>query len=322
MRGLLRRAGVRRQPRPHRLARDRHSGRRATARLQRRRGVECLTSTCRRRLGPGWRDRGRRADRGREVGVHPREGTQPSAGARRRRSPTSAISRTTRSSSTVGTSSVPTRCSNRARTAASVADGERTFTGDVNNMPSTVGGAGYPRRRQAAALPRDRLPSRQRARPGRRRRRRRLARRLRRDGAVLRRGRALHRRRRRPHRQSVRRVARRPVPDAARRRHVPHHAHRAGRGAARLPPVPRADRREQRRRTTAGPRATTAASARSTGARSRPRATRSALLRRALRTGNCEIRPESVALEVARRRHREAEPRACATSTPTACRTR
>ena len=33
-----------------------------------------------------------------------------------------------------------------------------------------------------------------------------------------------------------------------------------------------------------------------------------ALLRRALRTGNCEIRPESVALEIARRRHREAEP--------------
>ena len=31
-----------------------------------------------------------------------------------------------------------------------VADGDRTFTGDVNNMPSTVGGGGYPRRRQAA----------------------------------------------------------------------------------------------------------------------------------------------------------------------------
>ena len=37
-----------------------------------------------------------------------------------------------------------------------------------------------------------------------------------------------------------------PVPDAAGRRHVPHHPHRAGGGATRVPPVPRADRRQQR----------------------------------------------------------------------------
>ncbi len=33
-------------------------------------------------------------------------------------------------------------------------DGERLEVGDVNNLPSTVGGGGLPRRRQAAALPR------------------------------------------------------------------------------------------------------------------------------------------------------------------------
>ena len=84
-----------------------------------------------------------------------------------------------------------------------------------------------------------------------------------------------HRRRGRPHAESLRRVAQRPVPDAARRRHVPHDVDGARRGAARVSPVPRADRCRTASRTTAGPRATTAGSARSTAARSKPRATRS-----------------------------------------------
>ena len=45
-------------------------------------------------------------------------------------------------------------------------------------------------------------------------------------------------------REPVRGVAQRPVPDAARRRHVRRGAHHRGRDAARLPPVPRADRCE------------------------------------------------------------------------------
>ena len=128
----------------------------------------------------------------------------------------------------------------------SVADGERTAVGDVNNMPSTVGGAGFhadgklPRYREVdfrllselgpvegaavADWPVDYDG----------------------DGAVLRRGRTDHRRRRRRRRQPLRRVAGRSVPHAAGRRHVPHHADRARVGAPRLPPVPRAHRRQQR----------------------------------------------------------------------------
>ena len=41
------------------------------------------------------------------------------------------------------TSSAPTRCSSRAPTAAPTADGDRLFTGEVNNLPSTVGGGGF-----------------------------------------------------------------------------------------------------------------------------------------------------------------------------------
>ena len=47
--------------------------------------------------------------------------------------------------------------------------------------------------------------------------------------------------------QPVRRVAVRPVSDAAGRRHVLRRRHHRGRDEARLPPLPRADRRQQRR---------------------------------------------------------------------------
>ena len=75
--------------------------------------------------------------------MHPREGAQPSAWRSSRRSTTSVTCRTTRSSSIVATSSAPIRCSNRARTDARRPTATARFTGDVNNMPSTVGGAGY-----------------------------------------------------------------------------------------------------------------------------------------------------------------------------------
>ena len=75
----------------------------------------------------------------------------------------------------------------------SVADGERTVTGDVNNMPSTVGGAGFhadgklPRYREVDFRLASELGPVEGA-DGRR-----LARRLRRDGAVLRGGGAVDR---------------------------------------------------------------------------------------------------------------------------------
>ena len=88
-----------------------------------------------------------------------------------------------------------------------------------------------------------------------------------------------------------------PVPDAAGRRHVRRHAHRPRRRRASATTRTARRRAPTASRTTAARRATTAGSARSTGARSRPRATRSGMLRSALRTGRCEIRPESVAVD-------------------------
>ena len=155
------------------------------------------------------------------------------------------------------------------------ADGDRLDVGDVNNLPSTVGGGGFhadgklPRFREVDFKP-ARAP---RARRGRRHRR--LAGRLRRDGAVLRRGRAPRRRRRRGRREPVRGVARRSVPDAAgpdmfcavltdRRRDPDSATTRTARRPA-----------STAWRTTAGPRATTAGSAGTSAARSTPRAIRS-----------------------------------------------
>ena len=87
------------------------------------------------------------------------------------------------------------------------ADGDRLFAGEVNNLPSTVGGGGF---HADGKLPRFRavdFKARSRARSDRGRRHRRLAGRLRRDGAVLRRGRAARRRRGRRRREPVRGVA-------------------------------------------------------------------------------------------------------------------
>ena len=156
----------------------------------------------------------------------------------------------------------------------SAADGDRTFTGDVNNMPSTVGGAGY---HADGKLPRYREID------------FRLASELGPvDGADVADWPVDY-----DEMEPYYAEAERSIGVAGDHTANPFAAWRAdpypmppgadmflttltaSRGrAARLSPVPRADGRQQRRRTTAGPRATTAASARSTGARSKRRATR------------------------------------------------
>ena len=118
--------------------------------------------------------------------------------------------------------------------------------GDVNNMPSTVGGAGFhadgklPRYREVdfrlrSSSDRSRAPT---SPTGRSTTTRWSPSTPRPSGSSA--SPATHTR------QPVRGVAQRSVPDAAGRRHVPHHADRAGVGAPRVPPVPRADRRQQR----------------------------------------------------------------------------
>ena len=128
----------------------------------------------------------------------------------------------------------------------STADGERLATRDLNNMPSTVGGAGF---HADGKLPRYREVD------------FRLASELGPvEGAEVAdwpldydelepfyaEAERVDRRRRRPHRQPVRRVAQRSVSDATGRRHVPHDPDRARGRDAGIPPVPRADRRQQR----------------------------------------------------------------------------
>ena len=155
-------------------------------------------------------------------------------------------------------------------------DGDRLETGDVNNLPSTVGGGGF---HADGKLPRFRED----------------------DFKPLSAARADRRRRRSSTgRSTTTRWSRTtPRPSAssaspARPDANPFASWRAdpypmppgadmfcavltteAATAARLPPVPRADRREQRASTTAGPRATTAGSAGTSAARSTPRATRS-----------------------------------------------
>ena len=199
-------------------------------------------------------------------------------------------------------------------------DGDRPVRGRGEQPPVDRRRRWLPRRRQAAPLSRGRLQGALRARPDRRRRHRRLARRLRRDGAVLRRGGAAHRRRgrRRANPFAEWRSGPYPMPpgadmfgavlttEAATR--LGYHPYRAPTGVNSVPYDGR-------------PRATTAASARTTDARSRPRAIRSR--RCATRCAPAGARsaptPTSSACCSTRRASRRA---ACATSTSTATRTR
>ena len=125
-------------------------------------------------------------------------------------------------------------------------DGDRRYVGEVNSIPSTVGGGGHPRRRQGAALSRGGLRPAHHARPDRRRRRRGLAARLRRARAVLRRGRTLGRRGRRGGGEPLRRLALGPLPDAARGADVRRHALVGGRRAPRPASLRRAHGRQLR----------------------------------------------------------------------------
>ena len=146
------------------LGRDRVPRRRPAARLHRRGGQRpCLSPTpdcdaVDRRHRTGRRDRGRRAHRGGLVGDHAREGPQPPARARARRSSRSATCRTTRSSSSAATSSGPIRSSSRARTAATTPTATTSFVGRGQQPAVDRRRRRLPRRRQAAPLPRGRLP--------------------------------------------------------------------------------------------------------------------------------------------------------------------
>ena len=168
----------------------------------------------RRRQRARWLDRGRRPHRGGLDGHRAGEGSQPPGGARAAVRPVAATSPTTSSSSSGATSSAPTRCSSLAR----YRRGRRPtasacIVGEVNNLPSTVGGGGF---HADGKLPRFReedfhapAPSgaRSRAPPS-------PTGRCSYDGprAALRRGRAAHRRGRRGRRQPVRGLAQRAYP--------------------------------------------------------------------------------------------------------------
>ncbi len=198
------------------------------------------------------------------------------------------------------------------------ADGERICTGEVNNLPSTVGGGGFhadgklPRFREvdfrlAASSDRSTAPTSSTGRSATTR----SSRTTPRPNAP--------RRRRRPHRQPVRGVARRPVPDATGCRHVLRDAHRAGREAPRLASVPRADRREQRRvRRTARVQQLRVLRVLRLPDRGQGRSGRAAAARAAHRS--CEIRTEASPEIVLDGTGKRAA--ACATSTPTARRAR
>ena len=153
-------------------------------------------------------------------------------------------------------------------------EGEHTHVGEVNSIPTTVGGGGthadgkVPRFREEDF----RLLLHLRAPGGRRGRR--LAARLRRARAVLRRGRAGHRRGRPGGRQPVRRLALRALPDAARARRCTAPCCRRPRPRRSACIPTRRRRRPTASPTTAARPATTAASAPSSAAPSTPRATR------------------------------------------------
>ena len=196
VRGVVRRARVRRQPRPRGLAHDRVRRRRATARLERRRGHRCLTfDVVVIGSGPG----GATAadvltEAGQSVCILEKGRNHLLA----LEAPFDGLGHLSNDEIKFGRRHFlgPDPLLEPRSYRRSTADGERTTAGDVNNMPSTVGGAGF---HADGKLPRYRevdFRLRVGARTGRGRRGRRLAGRLRRDGAVLRRGRAPHRRRR------------------------------------------------------------------------------------------------------------------------------
>ena len=225
------------------------AGRRAAARLHRRRGERACLKRARLRRGrhrhrPGRRDRGRRAHRRGLVGDHAREGPQPPARARRAvRRARSRLERRDqvpppplprprsvpraphlpprrRTTATACSRARSTTCRRRSAAAASTPTASsRAFAPSTSRPAPSSGRSRAPTSstgrstttRWSRTTPR---PNGSSASPG--------------DAGA----------------QPVRGMAQRAVPDAARRRHVRRGAHHRSRDAARLPPVPRADRRE------------------------------------------------------------------------------
>ena len=289
VRGHVRRPGVRRQPRRRGLGRrsasSATSSRAATpttrcrGREQDARSTGLADARLRRRhrrLGPGRVDRRRRAHRRGLVGDRAREGPQPPARPRAAVRADRATSRTTRSSSIRRHFLGPDPLLEPRTYRRTEADGDRLFTGDVNNLPVDGRRRRLPRRRQAARASARRTStcaprsgrstaptsptgrcstttsSRTTPRP---------------SGSIGVAGDAAPTRSRRgaAARTRCRRAPTCSAPSSS----------SAAAERARAAPVPRADRRELDRRTTTGRRATTAGSAAATAARSTPRATRS-----------------------------------------------
>ena len=156
----------------------------------------------------------------------------------------------------------------------SAEEGEHTHVGEVNSIPTTVGGGGTHADGKVPRFREEDFGLLSHLRPAGGRRGRRLAPRLRRARAVLRGGRAGDRRGRPGGRQPVRRLALRAVPDAAGGADVRRGAVLGGRreGRACTPTRPRP--RPTASPTTGARPATTAASVPSSAAPSTPRATR------------------------------------------------
>ena len=174
LRGHLRRPGLRRQPGRRRLAAHRlpraalPAG--ATATVS---DADCDAVIV--GSGPGGATVAEVLTAAGLVGGHPREGPQPPARPRRRRTSRCATSPTTRSPLTRRHLLGPDPLLEPRTYRRSTADGDRLLTGEVNNLPSTVGGGGV---HADAKLPRFREEDfhlRSRARADRRRDGRRLA---------------------------------------------------------------------------------------------------------------------------------------------------
>ena len=253
------------------------------------------------------------------VGDHPREGPEPPARARRAVRTARARQQRRDQVQFRATSSGPTRCSSRARTGTPPTTTGRTWTGEVNNLPSTVGGGGFhadgklPRFREVDFRARVRARARSTA-----------------PTSSTGRSTTTSSSRTTPppsgssaspattRAQPVRRVAVGSVPDAAGPRHVLR---------ACSPPRPRPALGYHPYRAPTGvnsveydgrPACNNCGFCGFFGCPIDAKGDPVAPLRHALRTGRCEIRPGAVRHRGRARRQRTARRAACATSTPTA----
>ena len=147
LRVALRRPGLRRQPRRRRLGGHRLRRRRAAPRLDRRPGRGAVTDLDADAVivgsGPSGRDRRRPAHRPRLDGDRAREGGQPPARARGRRSGRWAHSSNDELKSVHRHLLGPDPLTEPRTFRRTEADGDHLFVGHVNSLPSTVGGGGF-----------------------------------------------------------------------------------------------------------------------------------------------------------------------------------